>query len=154
MQIDELKPVQELEDRIKLKEVYLQFEKLLTDLRTRELSGGVLNAINKEIQFLNAMEFSSDKQWKVIKKVQFRIIKLLEKELKIVPKNYYVNQWVGIGMTGFGIPLGVAFGISLKNMAYLGLGIPIGIGIGSAIGSALDKKALKEGRQLDLVMKS
>ncbi len=30
------------------------------------------------------------------------------------------------------------------------LGIPIGMGIGIAMGSGMDKKAFKEGRQLDI----
>jgi hypothetical protein len=32
-----------------------------------------------------------------------------------------------------------------------GIGIPIGVIIGMAIGAGMDKKAFKEGRQLDIV---
>jgi hypothetical protein len=60
---------------------------------------------------------------------------------------------MAIGMSAFGIPLGVAFGTSLGNMGLLGIGIPIGMVIGMAIGSGMDKKAFEEGRQLDLEMK-
>ena len=40
-------------------------------------------------------------------------------------------------------------------MAFLGTGFPIGmgIGIGIAVGTAMDKKALHTGKQLDFEMK-
>lgn len=49
-------------------------------------------------------------------------------------------------MASFGIPIGMAFGISFENMAFLGVGIAIGI----VVGIQMDKKAFKEGRQLVL----
>lgn len=52
-------------------------------------------------------------------------------------------------MAVFGVPIGVAFGFGLSNMAFIGIGIPIGMSIGIGIGAAMDKKAKEEGRQLD-----
>lgn len=80
------------------------------------------------------------------------LLKLLEKELKLVPKDHYRTRWMVVGMSAFGLPFGVVFGTSLGNMAYLGLGLPIGMGIGIAIGASMDEKAKKEGRQLTLTM--
>ncbi len=77
----------------------------------------------------------------------------MEKELKIVPRNYYRTTWMVIGMAAFGIPMGAAFGASLGNMAFIGIGLPIGMAIGISVGMGMDKKALKEGRQLDLEIK-
>ena len=82
--------------------------------------------------------------------MEFRILKLIEKEQKLVPKNIYRNRWLAIGMSAFGIPFRVAFGISLGNMAFLAIGLPLGMAIGIAIGAGMDKKAFEEGRQLDL----
>ena len=56
-------------------------------------------------------------------------------------------------MAAFGIPLGVAFGTSAGNMGLLGVGLPIGMVIGMAVGSDMDKKAFKDGKQLDLEIK-
>ena len=89
----------------------------------------------------------------MLKQKRFKIIKLLEKELKIVPKNYYRNLWFIVGMSVFGLPLGVAFGISIGNLGLLGIGLPIGMVIGIAVGSGMDKKAHKEGRQLNIEIK-
>lgn len=67
--------------------------------------------------------------------------------------NNYKTLGIALGMSGLGVPMGVAFGLSMGNMSLLGLGLPIGLGLGVAIGSRLDKKALNEGRQLDVEVK-
>jgi hypothetical protein len=85
-----------------------------------------------------------------VKKSQTGILQMIEKEMKLVPKNRYRNMWLALGMASFGVPLGVVFGLSLGNMAFLGIGLPIGMGIGIAVGTALDKKAADSGNQLDL----
>ncbi|MFC3414076.1 hypothetical protein [Algoriphagus hitonicola] len=69
---------------------------------------------------------------------------------KIVSKNHYRYTWMSPGMAAFGIPLGVVFGTSLGNMAFLAIGLPIGMAIGISVGSAMDKKASEEGRQINL----
>lgn len=88
-----------------------------------------------------------------MKRQQTEILKFVEKELKIVPKNYYRNLWVALGMSAFGLPLGVAFGLSIGNMGLMALGLPIGMAIGVLVGSSMDKKALEQGRQLDIEIK-
>lgn len=85
---------------------------------------------------------------KLLKTNLSKILKLLEKELKLVPKSHYRNQWMVLGMSAFGLPIGVAFGISIGNLGLLGLGLPIGMAIGIAVGTGMDEKARKEGRQL------
>lgn len=89
---------------------------------------------------------------KQIRKTQASILKLIEKELKLVARNHYRNTWLAIGMAAFGIPLGVVFGKSLGNMGLLGIGLPIGMVIGIAVGSVMDKKAFEAGKQLDFEM--
>lgn len=90
---------------------------------------------------------------RINRKTQSRSIKLIEKELKIVTKNNNRNTWLAIGMSAFGIPLGVAFGTSLGNMGFIGIGLPIGMAIGIVIGTGMDKRSFEEGRQLDLEIK-
>jgi len=153
MKINELNQTSGIDNNVKLVETHLQFEKLLVELRKRELPVGLVVSINRDIEDLNSISGSGNELRKVIRKKQTRIIKLLEKELKLVPKNYYRNLWLVIGMAGFGIPIGVAFGASQGNMANYGVGFPIGLAIGIAVGSGMDKKAFKEGRQIDLEIK-
>ena len=41
-----------------------------------------------------------------------------------------------------------------KLMAFLAIGIPLGMAIGIGLGTGMDKKALEEGRQLDIEIRS
>lgn len=122
-------------------------------MKKKELPEPIVTKINKGVDQINALSESEPKLTKQIKKTQASIIKLIEKELKLVPKNHYRNTWLAVGMAAFGLPVGVAVGASLGNMAFLGVGLPIGMAIGMAVGSGMDKKAFKEGRQLDMESK-
>jgi len=153
MEIKELKNRPDIVQHKKLYASYNQFDKLLMELRRKELTNETVNAINDGIAHVNSVTGSEKELRKQIKNTQSRIIKVLEKEHKLVTKNHYRNTWVAVGMAAFGIPLGVAFGTSLGNMAFLGIGLPIGMAIGIAVGTAMDKKAFEEGRQIDLEIK-
>lgn len=150
MNLTQLKQRPGIAENAKLDKLHFQFEKLLAELQKRTLPDGIATSINKDIEALNAISGTGPDLKKMLKTKQTAILKQLEKELKVVPKNYYRNLWLALGMSAFGIPLGVAFGVSMKNMGYLGIGLPIGMGIGIAVGASMDKKALQEGRQLDV----
>ncbi len=150
MEMIELIQKSDIEKIVKLKAAYIQFEKLLIELRKRDFPDELVMTINKDIEEINSTTVCGDDLRKVIKYKQTRILKLLEKEVKLTPKNYYRNLWLALGMSVFGVPLGVAFGASLGNMAFLGIGLPMGLAIGFAIGSGMDKKAFEEGRQIDI----
>jgi len=147
----EIKPLKDKPDFTKDKKIaekYAKFEKLLNELRGRDIPTTIVADINTEVDLLNAF-MGSDKDYKKqLRKSRAVIIKQLEKELKLVPQNYYQSTWMALGMTVFGLPFGTIFGMSLDNMAFLGIGLPIGMAIGIAIGSGMDAKAKEEGRQL------
>ena len=147
MKINELKKRPEILQDEKLKEAFLQFEKLLDELRNRNLPDDLIIEINRNIDEINT---SSGRNFrKIFRRNQTRIIRTLEKELKIVPKNYYRKLWTTLGIAVYGIPFGFSFGLSLGNMAFIGLGLPLGLAIGMNVGSGMDRKALREGRQME-----
>jgi len=150
MKFEKLKTRPELGGNPKLEKAYFQFERLLDELTKKELPDEIVNSINDEIEALNSIAESGKILKKEIRKRQSGIIRLIEKKLKIVPKNYYRNMWLALGMAAFGIPLGVALGTSLDNMAFLGVGLPIGLAIGIGVGTSMDQKAAREGRQIDV----
>jgi len=152
MQIKELKTRPATDQDDKLRAAYSKFEKLIMELQKRELPEEVASSINKKIDQLNSNSESGKEQIKQIRKTQSSTLKLLEKELKWVPKNHYRNTWLAVGMAAFGIPMGFAFGASMGDMAFSAIGLPVGMVIGIAVGSGMDKKALEEGRQLDLTV--
>jgi len=130
-----------------------QFQKLLDILAKRELPSEIQTYINTQIAAVNALEGQEKKDSRQLRKHQQAILNRLTKELKLVPKNHYRTQWMVLGLSAFGIPIGAAFGLSLGNMAFLGTGLPLGMVIGLAVGSSMDQKAAKEGRQLDFTVK-
>ena len=152
MTIIELKDRQEFDADSKLYKLYIQFTQLINELKKKDLPDIIVEAINEDIKDLNSL--TTSEQVKVaVKQKQTKIIKLLEKQLKIVPVNYYRNIWLAVGMSAFGLPLGVAIGLSLGNIGLLGIGLPIGMAIGAGVGTGMDKKALQEGRQLNVEIK-
>lgn len=138
----------------RLIDAFNQFDNLLTELRKRELPEDIASTINMEIDKINDVTDSDKKLRKQIRSSQTSIIRLLDKKLKLVPINYYRGAWMAIGMAAFGIPLGAAYGSITGNMAFLGAGLPIGMVLGMAVGAGMDKKALKEDRQLDIEIKN
>jgi hypothetical protein len=144
---------EKLAGNAKVANQYQQFGALLTAIKEKDLPIETTDFINKEIEQINALAYDDKSFSKTIKASQKKIVQLLEKKHKIVPKKYYTALWMVLGMSAFGIPMGVAFGLSMGNIGLLGIGLPIGMGIGVGVGSYLDKKALTEGRQLDVDLK-
>lgn len=153
MEIKEMKKRPSIDQNKKLISAYGQLDKLLTELKKKELPEEIVKSINNEIDRTNSVSGLEKELRKQIRNTQSSILKLIEKELKLVTKNHYRDTWLAVGMAAFGLPLGVAFGISIGNMGLLGIGLPIGMVIGMAVGSDMDKKAFESGKQLDFEIK-
>ncbi len=152
--IIKLRGVKNLESDIRLSQLYNQFDILLSELRKKQLPDSIIETINNEVEEINTSNsLTTADLRKVIKKKQTAILRLIEKELKLVPKNYYRTLWLALGMTVFGIPLGVLTGVLLKKPGLFALGLPIGVAIGVTVGTTMDKTAAKENRQLNVEIK-
>lgn len=154
MKIETLKNITNSQSDLKLNEAHSQFETLLKELEKKKLPESTISLINNCVNEINSTEIKGTQLIKLIRKQQKELLKQVEKIHKIVPKNYCQSFWLLIGMTAFGLPIGLIIGLSLNNIGLLGLGLPIGIGIGVIIGVIMDKKALNEGRQLNLEIKN
>ena len=129
---------------------YRAFRRLIDALRRRELPAVITDELNRDLALLNGTDSGNKEFSKKLGEIQRRLLRNLEKVLKMVPKNHYRNLWMSTGMAAFGLPLGAAIGASLDNMAYLAIGLPMGLAIGIAVGTAMDEKARKAGFQLDV----
>ena len=126
MEFIELKLRPGIENIKNLTNSYHKFNQLLDALKQWKLTEKVSLTINQTIGQLNAFT-GPDKAWcKQVRKAHWGVMRMLEKELKLVQKHHYRKTWMAIGMS-FGVPFGVAFGLSAKNMAFIGVGIPIGM---------------------------
>lgn len=140
---------QKISENLEASKIYQQLSELLNVLEAKKLPTETINSISQEIEQLNSMSDIDKHFVKAIKKKENIVIKLVEKKHKIVPKNYYKKLWMVLGMSVFGIPMGVLFGLSIGNSGLLAIGLPLGMAIGVGVGSSMDRKALNEGRQLD-----
>jgi len=136
----------------KVQEAIVQLQSLIDILCEKNLDSESRLKINAEIEEINNSALVESPLIRFIKKKQSSIIRLVEKESKLVPINYYRNLWIPLGLS-MGISIGVAIGLSVGNLGLMAVGLPIGIGIGSALGVSMDKKAEKEGRQLPIEIK-
>ena len=150
MEIKELNKRPEVDQDKKSKCKFVNFEKLIAELSKKDLSSEIVDFANQNIDEVNSISGSGKDLRKQIAKSQSNILRLLEKDLKLVAKNHYRTKWMILGMSMYGVPFGVAFGAILDNMGFIGIGLPLGMVIGMAMGSGMDKKAFEEGRQLDL----
>ena len=144
---------QKVSENLKTTNLYQQLGKLLNALEEMKLPTETVDLINQEIELLNSISVVDKYFVKATKEKENRILKLVENKHKIVPKNHYKKLWMVLGMSVFGVPMGVALGSSTGNMGLLGVGLPIGLAVGIGVGSSMDKKALNEGRQLDFEVK-
>ncbi len=135
-----------IKENLKVTTIYKQLGELVNVLDRKELPSEIVEFINQEIGHLNSISDADRHFVKTIKDKENKIIKLVEKKLKVVPKNYYRKLWLFLGMTAFGLPVGVVLGLSIGNMGLLAIGLPIGMAIGMGVGSSMDKKAFNEGR--------
>ncbi len=150
MKLIALKKRREIERKTKLNNLHSQFGQLLKELQQKNLPDSLVESVNTEINHLNSLDSSVPNFRSSIIKIQTKIIRLVEKETKLVPKSYYRNLWISLGMVAFGLPIGVSIGFALKNMGFLAIGLPIGLILGILVGNYLDKKAVREGRQLEI----
>ncbi|MCA5006376.1 hypothetical protein [Sphingobacterium bovistauri] len=131
----------------KLTKAYIRLQNLLTVVESRIESEILIEKINYKIQNLNSSNKINGALFRLVNLTENEIINFIEQDLKIVPVGYYSKKWLAIGMTAFGIPFGIILGTALKNMALIGIGLPIGLGIGALIGRKKDTEAAIKGRQ-------
>src|SRR5690606_1818717 len=102
--------------------MYMQLNQFFVELNKKKIPDSIVNHINKEVEELNNI-IDSDGLQKLVKQKQSILVRLLEKELKMVPINYYLNMRISLVMTALGITLAVAIISSLGNFALFTIGV-------------------------------
>ena len=137
-------------DNGKLLKTFEKFGALVAVLNEKEMPAGPTRSVNEKIIAINAHAGPETDLLRDTEKAYTDTLKIIEKELGWVPKNYYTTIWMTLGMSAIGLPVGLCFSFFIDNMAFIAVGLPIGMGIGSFIGRAKDHKAEHEGKQLAL----
>ena len=85
---------------------------------------------------------------KAIKAKRVQLLRLAQVKMNLSAPGHFRSQWTALGMTVFGVPIGLALSTATGNFGLLAVGLPIGLSMGIAIGSSMDTKAKQENRQL------
>lgn len=144
---DQLKQRAETAEKRGLRERLHSLGSLLHALEEHDLPEEELEPFMTEIEEALA---GDELRRGTLEKIEARLAQELEKTHGLVRPHHYRDQWLALGMASFGLPLGVAFGLLLDQMAYIGIGLPLGIAIGSAIGARKDQEAERAGRVLSI----
>ncbi len=134
-------------DQLKKKEqkAFDQFNELISALNDKELDEGMIEHIKG-----NMSNIRSELTFNTIKKEESKILDYVKREKGYVAQNNYMTLWIALGMSAIGVPIGVVIGLALDQLGFMGIGIGGGLAIGVAIGSAKDKKAKEQGKQLPI----
>ncbi len=149
MDINELQNESIISLNKKIKEQYEKLKNLLNEVRKKEVPPEVSYHINPLIDKVNNLSSFDKRLSLILHNTQKEIIKILEKETQIVPRNFYTKKWTPLGMAVFGIPIGAALSGASGNSGLLGAGLAVGLAVGAGRGKKLDKKAKEENRVLD-----
>lgn len=133
----------------KLTAIALRLDTLVDALNERSIPSELAEKINGRIRSINATGGFSVSV-REMTSLYKEILKLIESELGVVPKNHHLKIWMALGMPAFGLPVGIMLSVLTGNYAFVSIGLPIGMGAGVAVGSAIDRKAATEGRQLNI----
>jgi hypothetical protein len=150
MQIIKLKEIQNINNNKSLNYTYSQLKELLEELRNKEGSQKVNEYINQYIKEINSSTINDKKLIKLLNQKQTKILTLVKKEHKLIPRGRYSALWAVLGMIVFGLPLGIIYGEITDNMGIIAAGLPVGLGIGMILGYSIDHRIKKEGRQLNI----
>lgn len=143
--IENLKNRTELSQNKKYEKASSKMQDLIAALNKKEISDEIIRVINEDIKTLNLFVGTDKQLIKLTKKTISKILKLVDTKLKLVAKHHYRNVGMIIGMF-----FGPIVTLPFDGFGYNGLGLVFGMFFGIAIGTNLDKKAAKEGKQLDV----
>jgi hypothetical protein len=143
MELEHLQP--ENSDQLNKKEQKAvdHFNELIDALNDKEIDETTENYIKERISIIK-----DNVTFNTIKKEESKILDFVNKELGYLAQNHYMSLWIALGMSAFGVPLGVAIGLALDQLGFMGIGIAVGLAIGVGVGSSKDKEAKKQGKQL------
>ncbi|MFY1046135.1 hypothetical protein [Chryseobacterium sp. GP-SGM7] len=137
----------------KLSDLYFQLQDILKKLNQKKLPSETVDYINIQVEKINSSNLNDKPLLNLLKERQHYIVKYVENNHKIFPKNYHRNMWVGLGALVFGLPIGLLLAYIFNNARFFALGLITGAGIGTLAGISMDKKVLREGRQLTIELK-
>ena len=154
MTIERLQRRNGIEENKKLNKNYDKMQGLIVTLDKRDLPSNELTSINEHIVLINSFDGTEKELIKILKKTYTNVLDFINEKLELVPKHHFRALWILYASLAAVVlsTVSTAFGsISIGNLASVF--ILFGILIGILVGSYLDSRAEKEGRQIELEVK-
>ncbi len=108
-------------------------------LEERSLNPESIEFVNQQITRLNGLQQERQAYYLQLQKTNYPLLRHLEKHYGWVPKGHNTTRWLTVGMSIFGIPIGVSIGLLADNMALLGIGFGLGMLVGLLVGYQKDQ---------------
>ena len=99
----------------KLSAAFLKLDALVDALNSRPIPGSLSEEINSRIRAVNSLQGSSQTVIKELNSTYAAILKLIEKELQLVTRHHYRTLWMVVGMSAFGLPIGLVVSMLVNN---------------------------------------
>lgn len=148
MELIELKEVKTSSKQNSLYKTYLEYSYLLDEIKEIQLPEPIIRSINRDIEQINYTSRSGGRLRRLIKQKINKVIKILNREVNVVPKRYYSGQWTLVGLLVLLVLNPVFILFDFSNQGYFGF-LTLLAALGCFFyGRSLDKKAEAEGRQL------
>jgi membrane protein insertase Oxa1/YidC/SpoIIIJ len=129
---------------------FYSFQSLIDALNKKDIPADLTTSINQIIIFINSMHASDKIVIRRIEEGKNKILEMVERRLGLVRKKQYHNYWITMGVTLYGLPVGVVLYFLSGNLAFIIPGLPIGMLIGIWVGNRKDRKAETNGKQLEI----
>lgn len=149
MTIERLQRRKGIDKNKKLNKSYDKMQHLIVALDKKNLPPNELTSINEHIVLINSFDGTEKELIKMLKKTYTNVLTFINEKLELVPKHHFRALWILYASLTAVVLSSVwySFGfISIGGLASVFL--PFGILIGILVGSYLDSRAKKEGRQI------
>ncbi|SDS46735.1 hypothetical protein SAMN04487764_2285 [Gillisia sp. Hel1_33_143] len=120
---------------------------LIAEIKSKNIPEEVCYKINYQIDKVNSCAIdNSIKIQNLLDMTYHSILHIIKTDLGIIPKNYYRDLYTTLGMTIFGLPLGLLLTATLDNSINLVFGVVFGLIFGVILGTRKDKIAQQENK--------
>lgn len=149
MTIERLQRRKGIDKNKKLNKTYDKMQHLIVALDKKNLPPNELTCINEHIVLINSFDGTEKELIKMLKKTYTNVLTFINEKLELVPKHHFRALWILYASLAAVVLSSVSYSfgfISIGGLASVFL--PFGILIGILVGTYLDNRAKKEGRQI------
>ena len=123
-------------------------------LDKKDLPSHELTSINEHIALINSFNGTEKELIQMLKKTYTNVLTFIDEQLELVPKHHFRALWILYASLAAAVLSSVFHSSGFMSIGALAsVFLPISVLIGIFVGTYLDNRAKKEGRQIELELK-